>query len=509
MRVKGYISALFVAVVVCAAAMTSCVKETEVTGEEMERRSLEAWMKKNKPELVANLQENGEYYIEVLSWGEENLPADGDIDFGSDPIMEKDSCWMFYNMTTRDLDGNVILTRNEMMARMQGSFTLNTHYVPYLNYCGEKNALALLECSYLVTRNEITLGDGRTLKLRKGSKVRLYSPSSIAYGSSGTTQEGGYEGQYILDANVPAIIDIEVMHTLKNPSELELDMISELTKRSDSAAGSTIWTQAEVYEDDSDDDGESDSSNSETEEKELEGLYYNLKYDPSNAATALEHMLPHDRSKGYVDAGKYAPSFDLDKKIADKLVERFGEDVVAESKLSDETLVGKGNTANVWYIGRFLDGFIFDTNIPEIRELVFNEKDATGSALSYTADSDKDNYISAWYYTIPRMHYGRWAALVTTSAYAYGANGQSGSTKSSGNQGNIAYGADFYYDYYYGYNSIYYSDYYNYNTYIPTAGGTTSGSTDSEDTETETTQTEIMPYTPIMFYVFIEPKSES
>ena len=30
-------------------------------------------------------------------------------------------------------------------------------------------------------------------------------------------------------------------------------------------------------------------------------------------------------------------------------------------------------TAKIWYIGRFLDGFIFDTNIDEVKKIIYGE----------------------------------------------------------------------------------------------------------------------------------------
>ena len=99
-------------------ALSSCVKEPEYSGDELEARSLKAWIKKNRPELVGNYQEKGGYYVDVLSWGDSEATATSENDFGGKPIMEQDTCWVFYNFTGYDLDGNVCATRNEVIARM-------------------------------------------------------------------------------------------------------------------------------------------------------------------------------------------------------------------------------------------------------------------------------------------------------------------------------------------------------------------------------------------------------
>ena len=75
-------------------------------------------------------------------------------------------------------------------------------------------------------------------------------------------------------------------------------------------------------------------------------------------------------------------------------------------------------TAKIWYIGRFLDGFIFDTNIDEVKKIIYGEVKSAGSALSYKPSERK--MIEAFYYTIPNLKYGQWAELITTSTNAYG-----------------------------------------------------------------------------------------
>ena len=202
------------AVALSAFALTSCIKEETVSNKEREKVSLEAWIKLHKPELLNNYQEEGGYYVEILEGDKnENIPVKGN-DFGSEPLMEQDTCWVYTNMTGRDINGTICMTRSGVLADMCGTFSYFTHYVPYINYCGETN-MGLLEGTYISMRNELTLSEeycdlyykqhnislDTTYKMRRGSKVRLYLPSSIAYGENGSATEGGYEGQYALDAS--------------------------------------------------------------------------------------------------------------------------------------------------------------------------------------------------------------------------------------------------------------------------------------------------------------------
>lgn len=510
----GYVLHLAAMAVVVAATFTGCVKEESAKGEEMENHALNAWIKKNRPELLGNKQENGAYYVDILAWGDDGDEGDSN-DFGSKPIMEQDSVWLFYNLTGRDLDGNVCLNRDEAIARMQGTFALETHYVPYMNYAGKVNAYALLEATYLLTRNEIKLDEqyvadhadvckSTSFKLRRGSKVRIYTPSTIAYGSSGTSTSGGYEGQYTLDGNVPMIMDVEIVRAVKNPSDLEIEMLKGLVGASDDKSdGQNGWTLA--IKDKSDDEN-TDTSDEDKEEDDgkFKGLYYNLLYEPNVNNVGLRHLKPTQKDTGvsnpYKDSDKYADMVALDKQIDEILAEKFKGKVLDKSQMTDSNLVTKDGTAKIWYVLRFLDGFVVESNIAEIQELMFGK---TSTTTAETYSSDTETIIDAWKQCIPKMHYGQWAAILTASGYAYGAKGVNGTTETSSSGGSYYYPS--YYDYYNGYNSMYYGDayyggYYNYYpTYI---------NSDTSSVDTSTISTEILGYTPLLFYVYIEPKAE-
>lgn len=487
------------AIAVSAIALMSCITEDSISNKERERISLEAWIRLNKPHLLNNYQEDGGYYVEILDGDKnENIPFDNENDYGSEPLMEQDTCWVYTNMTGRDINGYICMTRSGELAEMCGTFSYFTHYVPYINYCGNSN-FGLLEGTYLAMRSALKIGD-ETYYMRRGSNIRLYLPSTIAYGEAGSSTEGGYEGQYSLDSSRPLILDIEVLGAIKNPSDKELDMIKSYV------GWEGYWTQATKDESEKVD---------EDDDLMLKGLYYNHKYNPeTDDVHNYRYMQPHLKglNNPYTDSKIYKAGGmpELNQKINDILLERFGKGLSKEERTEDR-LVTKNGRANVWYVLRFLDGFVVDTNIAEIRKLVFNETDPVCEVFSYSPSDDEGkgenerNAIGAWFYCIPQMYYGGYGQIATTSGYAYGSAGLSGTTTTSSTSSSMSsyYNAMNYYNYYNSYYN-YYSPYYNYYDY---SYYNYNYNYDSED-EVETTtkiSTEILPYTPLVFTIYIEP----
>lgn len=498
MKFTQNIRIAFFAVVISATALVSCIKEETISNKEREKISLEAWIRLNKPELLDNYQENGGYYVEILAGDKnENKPVSSNgNDFGSEPLMEQDTCWIYANITGRDINGRICMTRNGELADLCGTFSYFTHYVPYINYCGSTN-FGLLEGTYLAMRNEFKLGNS-IYRMRRGSKVRLYLPSSIAYGERGSSSEGGYEGQYSLDASRPLVMDIEILRAIKNPSDKELDMVKSFV------GYDSKWVQATKAEEEKSD---------EDDDLKLTGLHYSLGFNPTSDKIHERYLQPHldGLNSRYTDTKRYADMDFINDSINKILLKRFGEGL-SKDKLGDATRVTKDGRASIWYIVRFLDGFVVDTNIAEIRTLVFNEKSPVCEVFSYSPSDDEDKdasdrtAIGAWYYCIPQMHYGAYGQIVTSSGYAYGASGLSGTTtttESSTSSGIDYYNAMNYYNYYNSYYDYYnpYYNYYNYNYY-----DYNYNTNDSETVTTTSISTEILPYTPLVFTLFVEAK---
>lgn len=504
----------------CLALLASCAKDDGATAD-YESISLQAWMRLHKPELLENLQEEGGYYVDVHEVG----------DMDAAPVNDT-VCWVKFDFSGRDLNGNIVLTRNEREARLAGTYTRQTHYAPYYRYCGEENT-SLLEGTYLAMRNTLTLGKTyaaehdlpETLLLREGSKVTLYMPSSIV-STSGVSGDGGYGGQsgYELDAGRPFVVTLEIRDTIKNPLEREGSEVDAFAERNGTL---------KPVEEDSEDSEDSSTVSAQLRARRLtarltrgaEESQYNDGFAWRNAVDTIPQLYVHHtynpKTTKYAYSDPYQSVYEpynnfekLEQDIADTLYNRFGEGVLTGDSV---TLDG---TAKIWYICRLLDGFVVDTNIDGVKRLVYGEVQSEGEALEYSPESDQTSLIQAWYYSVPQLRFGQWASILTTSSYAYGSTGQTGTTSSSTTSSSSYYSS--YYDYlnYYNYYNSYYGNsyyggYYNnyYNNYY---GGYYNSyyydyynSYDSSTTETVyTTTTEIPPFTPLLFQIYIEPEDE-
>ena len=102
---------LIVTLSICGAALfTSCAEKIGVDYNQIEQQVFEAWMAKNRPDLVENKQPQG-YYVEIIDEG----------DYLSPPVNDT-ICWVKYDFTGEDLSGNICLTRNDITAWQQNSF---------------------------------------------------------------------------------------------------------------------------------------------------------------------------------------------------------------------------------------------------------------------------------------------------------------------------------------------------------------------------------------------------
>lgn len=185
-----------------ALLVTSCAKTTDISYNTLEQISLDAWMKQHQPSVQR--LDNG-LYIEVLKAPES----------GATKIEDGD--WLELNYTGSDLDGNVFVTRSKEVAEQQGTFTVYTHYVPHKRVI--KTKAGMTEAEYIALK-----------RMRLGEKVRIYTPSSLFYGSYGTNFDNGYGGQYALGANKPATMEIEVLNVIKDITAWENKVVETYAK---------------------------------------------------------------------------------------------------------------------------------------------------------------------------------------------------------------------------------------------------------------------------------------
>ena len=507
----------------------SCIKEPEVSVTEIEQRSLKAWIESNHPELVNNYQEEGGYYVEIMERGDEN----------AEPVSGKD-VWLWYEFTGRSLQGKICETRDCMIAEQVGTFTKYTHYVPAFRFSGEEST-TMMEGTYLATFNTLKIWDDDEQQIidfqpRYGTKMRLYLPSSII--SKSQSIDGGYEGSYELDESKPMIVDMCIYGHVTNPVAYEGEWVDRFAEVN---GGLCDEHKAVIEDTDATEetkarrrttrtDGESEEADARVLEfydgrwhqpiDTIEHLYVNYAYNPSKVYGSMggfdfqvlgQDTLKYPSEDNYLKGGVYK-SADLNQRVNAALIERFGEGLNTDEKvLAADSLKRKGAAAKVWYVGRFLDGFIFDTNIDEVKEIIYGEVKSKGSALTFAmGDPESNDYVLSWIYSIPTLRNGQWAAVLSVSTYGYGISGIVGSHLSTTTTDNTAY-----YDYLnymnymntmnniygYGYGGMYNNSYYGYNPYYYGYGYTSSGST---STTVTTTSTEIPAYSPLLFQIFVE-----
>lgn len=462
---------------------SACAEEMVGSSVEKEKLALHEWMKANRPELVGNYQAEGDYYVDVLDLGATDAKPINDM-----------ARWVRFTFTGRNLAGDIVVTRDELDARQVGTYTKFTRYVPYFKYYANEKNTSLLEGTYLAMHNKLTLdkeyadqrGYPTEVEMRYGTKVTLYMPSSVV-SNNGLSGSGGYEGEigYELKAGSPFIVTMQITDTVKDPLERENVQIEKfawdngLLKQPSPPTVKPTHRIIDPY------DPYNDGHAWRHTDKEgtNKNLYVNLIYTPT---TKFEY--PSLYKSAYAPYDNFAQ---LEQNICDTLVNRFGAYDGPKKLKSDSISTG---TAKIWYIGRFMDGFIFDSNIPGVRRLIYGETSTEGTPMTFSPSSDK--LIQAFQIAIPNFRYGQWACILTNSTYAYGVAGVVGktnsSTTSSNNYDNINY-------YNAQNNNFGYNGYYNYPNYNYNPGTTTT---------TTSISTEIPAFTPLLFELYIEPEKK-
>lgn len=526
-----FFNRLLLVLVASMLSLQSCVDSEAISFEEMELQALKAWMEIHRPDLLDNYQERGGYYVEVLDEGVADSVAVRNAE--GEP-------WVWFDITCRDLAGNVVLTRDSDQARQQDSYTSHTHYVPYYLFCGETENMSMPEGTYMALRNKLKIGDNLDFEVRYGTKLRLYLPSSIGVGDKTLGGDGGYGGQFELDANRPMIVDMNVWGHVGNPVAYEDAWIKSFAElnggivvaENDSEEKSALRRSYMREKSRADEDKEPVVYDEKwyPAVDTIAGLYINYLYTPEKRLTfdcLGKDTLLYEGQTVYKRGKLFGASSleEINRQVDEALIKRFGKGLHP----ADAEPLDSVSQAKIWYVTRHLDGFIVDTNIPEVKKIVYDdtEDNEEAKALDFVVSSEDkseaNSYVDAWLYAIPQMKLGAWNAILTTSSNAYGATGVSGtsSTSTSSNYAdyynyynyyNSYYGNSYYNNYYnnyYGYGGYggyggYYGNYYNnyYNSMYYNSLYNNSYYTDT--TTTTTVTTEVQPYNPLLWQVFIE-----
>lgn len=188
-----------------AAAAFSCAKSPAEDYGQIEDHALEIWIKGNAP-AAKPLGDTGIYY-EVI----ESESQTGKID-----VRGK---WVEADYIMRDLGGDIVYNRNEVTARLMGTFNPYTHYVPDRLYIASEQEASDLPAGLY---EAIT-------SMPQGEMWRVYAPSQSAFGSLGFSITTGYGGQRALESNVPVIIDsLRITDIIANPQTHGREAIERL-----------------------------------------------------------------------------------------------------------------------------------------------------------------------------------------------------------------------------------------------------------------------------------------
>jgi hypothetical protein len=254
--------------------------------------------------------------------------------------------------------------------------------------------------------NRLEKGDGTTVKLSKGSQVRLYMPSHMAYGEDGYSDNQGYGGQYSLGATKIVVDDLTVVDVVEDPVARETELVEAHAATWDLTAEDTFGFNEEIY---------------------VDSVKFEQLLQQERPELLAEYpILPRKTGVAKDDNGNVVK----DDEGNDKIV------------YTDYYSLNTQSTASIRYVGRFLpspeypEGFIFDTNIESVYDKFYNRRKGYPAieqefpALEYTPSTDKEELIFAFYELVPNVRRGKWYRMVFTSEYGYGGDGLSSGSAS-------------------------------------------------------------------------------
>lgn len=313
--------------------MSSCAKKSNENQLAITKQAWLGWMEKTygSDPMIKPLGNEG-LFMKTIT------PATGTDDV-------KTNNWVRINYTGETIYGNVYATRNEDVAKMQGTWTVYTHYVPQY-----------VKIPETFIYSGMCKGQYDAIKaMREGQQVEIYVPSYLGYGPSGASFNKGYQGQTQLGAGAHLKIKLELVEIIE-----DIDM---------------------------------------HEKAAVVGYANNIGLsDPAKDTVKTNLFVARD-------------------------IYPFIAPPAAEIALRDSITVD--STVHIYYVGEFLDGFVFSTNIDSVMTRVW--PDVTHSSESKKAKEytpKNGEMIDAFYHVVPTMVYDQWVQMVFTSNYGYGAQGK-------------------------------------------------------------------------------------
>ncbi len=203
-------------VVAAVVFLAGCAKKEDGNILLREQAVFEAWMAENHPE--AEKASNGMYFEWLRRTNDPLAPS---------PVSGVSWAWVDY--LVRDLEGNIMATRSEDVAKEEWTYTRLTHYVPDFGKVDP-------------SVRYFTQGEYAFLpEMKVSDSVRLYLPSTLAYRNATITFANGYEGWRYSSLNpqnqtamgvprggIAVTIDLALRGVTSNPVDFELEYVEQL-----------------------------------------------------------------------------------------------------------------------------------------------------------------------------------------------------------------------------------------------------------------------------------------
>ncbi len=383
---------------------TSCLMEDDdVDMETIMQTMLDDWMAKYVPEATG--WDDGYYTLNVVNDGT------------GTPICDYDDCWVRYNLTGYNLDGELVVTRDGMKAYQQGTFDPMTWYTPLYQdlYYDSEDYEDLDSFDYLPESMDLVFKN-EDLRLKAGATFTMYIPYDIVDGAA--TAAAYFSGQFSLASYQPLRAEIEIVEVVADPEAHELARLNEFLALN----GGVLVNYREGDDEDIEDEEYEEYNIAQESITEwwsnaldtVANVYIHRRYDPTDPDHRYTYLDTYSS-----DVPDTYTINEIDSLIASIVQDEDYDDFFSPTKLTQDFITFDGY-ANVWYIGRFLNGFIFDTNIPPLKEYITDVPEYIYTALEYRASTANSNYIYAWYYAMPQLRYGQWATIITSSTQGYG-----------------------------------------------------------------------------------------
>ena len=320
---------------VVMASFGSCAKQDDPTWDELAQTSFDAWMSLYGE--GAEKQASGMYVLKLKEGS------------GTKSATEA-SQWVRVNYTGRALvSGDVYVSRDAEIAKMQGTFEYYIHYIPdYMSM--------MMYSSYPSDYYPIE-GLYRALtQMKEGDVWRLYIPANMAYASNTFSSSNSYfAGQNALSEDTPVIMEVELLAVVDDPEKEERSQVQN--------------------------------------------------YAVSHLGVGLGDTIGPD--------------------IYYKVFSNIAEKNIA---------IEKDSTVNYYYVGRFLDGFVFDTNVKDTADKYnltqYNLLSTYQLPLSTTVgtSSDDGGVVGGLDSMLHHLSYGDVAECIFTSESMYGNDGSFSTT---------------------------------------------------------------------------------